>query len=93
MIDLSKIRSLKTLEEMKQDLNEFLVNPDVRTIYLEDYGWGEEDYESDRDEVTELLEKVERRIKSLDKYIKGQATTQDSQPLPKSETEETPSEQ
>lgn len=90
MIDLSRIRSLKTLEEMKQDLTDFLNNPDIIKVYVEDYGWGEEDYQSDRDEVIDALDKVERRIQSLDKYLKGRAAKPDSLRTPQSETEATP---
>lgn len=93
MIDLSRIRSLKTLDEMTGHLNEFINNPDVVKIYVEDYGWGVEDYEDDKGEAIELLAKIEARRLSLDKYLKGQAGKPDSQRKPKLETATTPSEQ
>jgi cellulose biosynthesis protein BcsQ len=93
MIDLNKIRSLKTLNEMKKDLKEFVTNPVILTVYIEDYGWGMEDYEADKEAAEELLEKIERRYLSLEKYLKGQTIKRISHRTPKSETEATPSEQ
>ena len=68
--DLNKIRTLKPLEEMREDLKEFLSNPTVPEVYKEEYNSDQEDYESDKEKVISLLEKVERRIKSLDKFLK-----------------------
>ena len=82
MIDLNRIRSVKTLETMRSDLNVFITNPDCRQVYLEDYGWGDEDYEADVELAKESLERVERRIKSLNRL----ATRQDSHCTEKSET-------
>ncbi len=73
MMDLNKIRSLRTLEEMKDDLANFLAFD--RNIMLAEYDrqkWGEEDYEADKEEASDLLEQVEHRIKSLDKHLKRQ---------------------
>lgn len=70
MIDLNKIRSLKTLEEMKSDLTQFLAFD--RAVMVEVYNdqeWSEDDYEADKEEVAELLEHVERRIKSLGNHV------------------------
>lgn len=75
---------------MTRDLNDFLNNPQVLIVYLEDYGWGEEDYESDREQITYLLEKVERRRRSLEKYLKGQAEKRGSLRKMKSDTKATP---
>jgi hypothetical protein len=69
MIDLNRIRNLKELEEMKGDLLEFINNPEIANVYVEDYGWGPEDFEADTEEVKRLLEKIERRMKSLDRYL------------------------
>lgn len=69
MINLNKIRTLKPLEEMKKDLVEFITNPDVPKVYVEEYHWGLDDYESDKEQAQGLLEKVERRIKSLSNYL------------------------
>lgn len=72
MIDLNRIRSLKPLEEMKKDLSEFIaLDPKVVIeLYEEQYHWGQEDYEADLEQVKDLLEQVERRIKSLSNHIK-----------------------
>lgn len=72
MIDLSRIRSLKPLEEMKRDLTEFITfDPKVMVeVYEEQYEWGKEDYEADLEQVKDFLEQVERRIKSLGNHIK-----------------------
>ncbi len=71
MTDLNRIRSLKTLESMRKDLVDFL-NFDaavMRSVYVEDYGWSEDDYEADVDASTYLLELVERRTKSLERHL------------------------
>lgn len=65
MIDLTRIRSIPKLEEMKEALEFFLREPIVRDIYLNDYQWGEEDFEADIESAQYMLEKVEARIKSL----------------------------
>lgn len=72
MIDLNRIRSLKTLETIKKTLTEFLSNPEILNVYREDYGWGEEDYEADINEVKEMLESIEHRMKSLGRFIARQ---------------------
>jgi len=90
MIDLNKIRSVKTLEEMKADLTEFLSNPDVKKVYLEDYEWGEEDYDADREQAEYVLEQVERRLKSLSRFNQRGAK-QDSHCCKKSAPTETTS--
>ena len=74
MIDLNKIRSMKTLDGIKQDLIDFIAvdRKIMIAVYDEDYGWGEEDYETDLEEVKQLLEQTERRINSLGNFIKKQ---------------------
>ena len=71
MIDVNKIRSMKTLEAMKKVLSEFISfdHATMVEVYAEEYGWGEEDYEADKDSATYLLEQVERRMKSLGKHL------------------------
>lgn len=69
MIDLSRIRSLKTLEKMKTDLTNFITMPEIKFVYIEDLKWGEEDLEADREMAEYLLEKIDSRIKSLTKYL------------------------
>lgn len=86
MIDLNRIRSLRTLEEMKKDLNEFLVNPDVRKVYLIDLEWSEDDYDADKEAVIELLEAIAKRERSLTNYLKVQPEKKDLPPQ-KLETE------
>jgi hypothetical protein len=75
-IDLNRIRSMKKLEEIKADINFFLNEPIVKEIYIEktdddEYG-GEEGWRDDVEDAKELLDKVERRIASLGKYLKRQ---------------------
>lgn len=71
MIDLNKIRSLKTLESMKRDLTDFIAfDPRIMVdVYDKDFNWGVEDYEADKDTATTLLEQVEHRIKSLGRHV------------------------
>jgi len=69
MIDLNKFRTLEPLEEMRNDLKEFLSNPAVPEVYKEDPTLDVEDYESDKEKVINLLIKVERRIKSLGNFL------------------------
>lgn len=74
MIELNKIRSVKTLEVMKRDLAEFVsFDRNVMVeVYDEECGWGEEDYEADLEQVKDLLEQVERRHKSLSGHLAKQ---------------------
>ena len=85
MIDVNRIRSLKTLEEMRGDLLAFLSNPEIKNIYLEDHKWGEEDYDADKESVELLLERVEHRIKSLGKFVAKQKSSPRSHRTKKSE--------
>jgi hypothetical protein len=73
MIDLNRIRSLKTLTNIKKLLTEFISNPIIPQIYKEDCDWSEEDYTSDKEQATELLEKVNHRMESLGKFLEKQA--------------------
>lgn len=80
-IDLNKIRSPKALEAMRTVLTDF-INFDpavIKALYEEDYGWGEEDYEADIEESKELLERVERRMKSLGRHL-SKVKVEKSQP-------------
>lgn len=76
MINLNQIRSLEPLEEIKQNLTDFIkFDREVMVdLYLTQYGWGEEDYDADLEQVKELLEKVNKRIKSLGNYLAKQNT-------------------
>lgn len=92
MIDVNRIRNLATLEDIKVTLNEFLSHADIPKIYVEQYEWGLEDYEADREMAEELLEKVERRMKSLSNHlIKAQAKRQDLPARPQTGSTEIPS--
>jgi hypothetical protein len=74
MIDLSRIRTLKPLETIKKDLTEFLAfSPAIMIEVYSDNNWGPEDYEADKEQVQELLDKVERRIKSLSNHLNKQS--------------------
>lgn len=67
MIDLNRIRSVKTLETMKKPLIDFVAfdKQIMLDVYSKDYEWGIEDYESDIEAAEYLLERLEKRIKSL----------------------------
>lgn len=93
MIDVNKIRSLTTLEEMHRDLTEFMTNPAVAKAYVEDPAEGLVCYEDDKELVVELLEKVERRMKSLKMFLTGQSKKRGSPKSPVSEPSTIPSEQ
>lgn len=71
MIDVNKIRSVKALEGMKKILTEFVTFDKgvMLSVYAEDFGWGDEDYEADIDAATYLLELTEKRAKSLGRHV------------------------
>jgi hypothetical protein len=62
---------MKTLETMKKVLSDFISfdGPTMIGVYAEEYGWGNEDYEADKDNAGYLLEQVERRMKSLGHHL------------------------
>jgi hypothetical protein len=93
MIDVNKIRSLKTLESIKADLNEFLSHPDIPRAYVEEFDWSTDDYEADKETVLELLGKVERRIVSLSNFLTGKAKKRGSRQSPQTEQSKNPSAQ
>ena len=85
MIDINKIRSIKALEELRTTLKDYLSNPEVPNIYLEQSEeWGKVDYESDKEDVINLLGQVELRIKLLtrvtEKQVKGVKQNKKSEP-------------
>lgn len=85
MIELNKIRSMKTLETMKGILNEFLTfdRAAMLAAYEADFGWGVEDYEADKEQANDLLERVEKRMKSLGHHLaKGDKNARQSPVLP-----------
>jgi hypothetical protein len=71
MIELNKVRTMKTLEAMQKPLKEFITfdRNTMISVYAEDFGWGEEDYEADKEQAEYLLEQVERRMKSLGHHL------------------------
>lgn len=69
MTDLNKTRSMKILEEMKKDLISFITDPIMQQIYVEDKGWSIQDYEDDKEQAQDILEKVIRRMESLGRYL------------------------
>ncbi len=69
MIDLTRIRTIAPLEEIKADLIQFTTSPEVERIYIEVLGYGPEDYDADKEEALYLLSKVERRIVSLTRLL------------------------
>ena len=85
MIELSKIRTMKTLEAMKKPLKEFVTfdTPTMLSVYAEEFGWGSEDYEADLEQANHILEQVERRMKSLGHHLaKGKSTSPQSYVTP-----------
>lgn len=82
MIEVNKIRSMKTLDAMKKVLSEFISfdHATMVAVYAEEYGWGEEDFEADKDNASYLLEQVEKRMKSLGRHLaKGKVEKSASQ--------------
>jgi hypothetical protein len=71
MIELNRIRSMETLEELRKDLTDFINydRAELLKVYAAEYGWGEEDLDADLEKVSDLLSKVERRIVSLGNYL------------------------
>ena len=71
MIDLNKIRTMKTLGAIQKPLKEFVTfdKPTMLSVYAEDFGWGEEDYDADLEKAIYMLEQVERRMKSLGHHL------------------------
>lgn len=86
MIDLNAIRSVARLEEIKADLVEFINHPQMKEVYLTQYEWSEDDYTADIEASSELLERVERRLKSLKDF----EAKKDSPRCKKSETKASP---
>lgn len=69
-VELNRVRSIKTLDEFKKPLVEFLAldRASAMAVY-EHEGWGEEDLDADIESVHELLDKIEHRVKSLGHYL------------------------
>ena len=88
MIDLNKIRSMAKLQEIKDAVLEFLNFPadEMLKAYVEDFQWCENDYLADKEDCQDLLEKVERRMASLEKYLNRSKTLKE--PVKKSVKEE-----
>lgn len=68
LAELNKVRSVEPLEDMQSTLKEFLTNPVILKIYVEDLEWSEDDYNNDKIDAEEALIKVERRIASLNRF-------------------------
>jgi transcription elongation GreA/GreB family factor len=79
MIDLTRIRTMPPLEEMKADLIAFTTCPDIRRVYLEQMDMDAEEYEADQEQALELLAKVETRIKSLNRLLNRPSTPKPTQ--------------
>jgi hypothetical protein len=89
MIELSKIRTMKTLEAMQKPLKEFVTfdKPTMLSVYAEEFGWGEEDYEADLEQANYMLEQVERRMKSLGHHLAKGDKNEHQSPVPPAVTE------
>lgn len=88
MIDISKIRSIKVLEEMKKDLEFFITDPIVKDIYVNDMKCEEEDFLADKDDSEFLLDKINAKIKTLSKPTQSKKKS-GKRGKQKSETKET----
>lgn len=83
MMDLNKIRNMKTLEAIHKPLKDFIASDraEMVLVYSKHFGWGEEDYEADKEKAEYLLEQVERRMKSLGHHLaKGKNARQSPVP-------------
>lgn len=76
MIDVSKIKKVPVLEDIKKTLETFLHDPFIKQVYFEDPANTEDDYESCCEQATELLEQVNARITELT-MITPQVTKRD----------------
>jgi hypothetical protein len=79
MIELNKIRTMKTLEALQKPLKEFIAfdRATMVSVYVEDFGWSEDDYEADKEKAEYMLEQVEHRMKSLGHHLaKGKNASQ-----------------
>lgn len=65
-IDLTRIRSIKTLQGMKKDLEFFINEEEVKNIYLTEMDCSDDDLAADREDAEFLIEKINLRIKSLE---------------------------
>lgn len=76
---------MKVLEAAKATLEEFLTfdRNVMLSVYTEDYGWGEDDYEADKEQASYLLEQLNRRMKSLGNHLSkaGKNAPQPTAPL------------
>ena len=66
MIDVSHIKNLNELEEMKTDLHFFINKKIIAEIYAEE-GKDPIELKVERDQARELLKKVNNQIKNLNK--------------------------
>lgn len=61
---------MNVLEAIRVDLNDFLNHEQTEILAIYDAdGAGEEDLDVDRDSAKDLLEKIERRMKSLGTHL------------------------
>jgi hypothetical protein len=71
IMDLNKIRTMKTLTAIQKPLREFVTfdRTTMVSVYTEDLGWSEDDYDADKEQAEYLLEQVDHRMKSLGHYL------------------------
>src|ERR1035441_1225582 len=71
MIELNKVRTMKALEAIQKPLRECVTfdRATMVSVYAEDFGWGEDDYEADKEQAEYLLEQVNHRMKSLAHHL------------------------
>jgi hypothetical protein len=70
MIDATKIRSKDKLTEILNDLEFFIKEESlVRSIYREDYNWGDTDFDDDLELVVALRDNIKNRLVALDTVV------------------------
>ena len=65
IIEISEIKSIKKLELMHKDLVDFINSTEVPRLYIEEYGWGKEDYDYDIELANQYIDVINVRIKEL----------------------------
>lgn len=74
-INVTKIKNLSSLVDLKSTLTEFLTNPEVSSVYTTDFGTMEE-YNSIVKSAKHLLKKIDQQIKIVNQQAKKQEIPQ-----------------
>ena len=65
MTDVSKIKSIKVLESMKQDIDFFLKEPIIKELYYKKGEIGQEEFIDDCEDAIYLAEQIVLRLEDL----------------------------